>query len=421
MTLIFVEQVTNRLRYTLDFIFTSRKLGYELTTDASQFRTATSTKLNYSNRSFEGIPCINPSTLLFEEGIKPIALDKVRFETLEIMSFNQIPDLLASIFFVLSRYEEYWVSERDAHDRFPAHCSMQSTYGWLQEPICDRWAICLLTVIGIPSIHNTEISIQPTFDIDATFAFKEKGLLRNLGGTIRDVMKGRLKRIKERIKVLTHKQKDPFDTFERIKSISLSNPNTRCFWLMADYGPFHKNLEFNNPKQCAIINELATHCEIGIHPGYTSYTHSNILALEISRLSSVLSKPITASRQHFLRLRIPETYSLLDQLNIAEDFSMGYAETTGFRMGTARKTPWFNLQTNEITNLALQPFCYMDGTLNEYLKLSPEKALIEVKKLKEMVRVYGGTFSFIWHNETIRFHQHWKGWEEVFEESIKLN
>ena len=83
MTLIFIEQVTNRLRYTLDFIFKARGLSYELTTDAARFSTSDSTKFNYSNRSFEGIPTVTPCTLLFDEGIDAIALDKVDFEELE--------------------------------------------------------------------------------------------------------------------------------------------------------------------------------------------------------------------------------------------------------------------------------------------------------------------------------------------------
>jgi hypothetical protein len=421
MTLIFVEQVTNRLRYTLDFIFNARGLGYELTTDITHFTAANATKFNYSNRSFEGTPTLTPCTLLFDEGIDAIALDKVDFEELEIMSFNQIPDLLASIFFVLSRYEEYWVSERDAHDRFPAVCSMQSVYGWLHEPICDRWAITLLTWIGIPLTPSAEFKIQPTFDIDSTFAYKEKGLLRNMAGAIRDVSKGRIARVRERIQVLSNRRKDPFDTFDRIKTLTANYPDTRCFWLMADYGSYNKNLAFNNSKQREIIQEIATRCEIGIHPGYDSYTSAKTLNLEISRLSAVLEKPVTSSRQHFLRVRIPETYALLVEQGIQEDYSMGYAETTGFRMGTARKTAWFNLRTNEITGLMLQPFCYMDGTLNEYLKLSPELASQEVRELKAKVNQYGGTFSFIWHNETLGFKQHWAGWEPVFEESISYS
>ena len=55
MTLIFVENITNRLSYTLDFIFKTRGLSYELSTDAKKFSSTNALKFNYSNRFFEGI------------------------------------------------------------------------------------------------------------------------------------------------------------------------------------------------------------------------------------------------------------------------------------------------------------------------------------------------------------------------------
>jgi hypothetical protein len=72
------------------------------------------------------VPTLVPCSLLFEEEIHQISLDKVTMDDIEFMSFNDCQDLVASIFFVLSRYEEYWKVERDEHDRFPAFCSMQS-------------------------------------------------------------------------------------------------------------------------------------------------------------------------------------------------------------------------------------------------------------------------------------------------------
>jgi hypothetical protein len=421
MTLIFVEQLTQRLQYTFDFVFNARGLSYELTSDLTYFSSSNQQKFNYSAHTISDVPSLVPSTLLFEEAIHQISLDKVTMDDIEFMSFNDCPDLVASIFFVLSRYEEYWKVERDEHDRFPAFCSMQSVFGWLHEPICDRWALSLLQFIGINSVPDSEFNIQPTFDIDSTFAYKGKGAFRTTAGILKDLSKGRINRVKDRIKVLIQKRKDPFDTFDQITQIAEQYPETRCFWLLADFGTYNKNLSYTNPQQGEIISKLSSTCEIGIHPGYDTYMNATNLALEIHRLTSLTKKEIKISRQHFLRLSIPETYNHLTEHNIQIDYSMGYAETTGFRMGTARLTPWFNLKTNEITSLQLQPFCYMDGTLNEYMKLSPNQAIEEVKRLKALVKEYGGTFSFIWHNETLGFKHHWKTWEPVFEESISYS
>ncbi len=421
MTLIFVEQLTKRLQYTFDFVFNARGLSYELTSDLTYFSTSNQQKFNYSAHFIPNVPTLIPCSLLFEEEIHPISLDKVTMDDIEFMSFNKSPDLVASIFFVLSRYEEYWKVERDEHNRFPALCSMQSVFGWLDEPICDRWALGLLKFIGINSVTASEFNIQPTFDIDSTFAYTGKGTFRTTAGILKDLSKGRINRVKDRIQVLIQKRKDPFDTFDKITQIAEQFPETRCFWLLADFGTYNKNLSYTNPQQGEIISKLSSACEIGIHPGYETYMNATNLALEIHRLTSLTKKEIKISRQHFLRLSIPETYNHLTEHNIQIDYSMGYAETTGFRMGTARQTPWFNLETNEITSLQLQPFCYMDGTLNEYMKLSPNQAIEEVKRLKALVKVFGGTFSFIWHNETLGFKHHWKTWEPVFEESISYS
>ena len=421
MTLIFVEQLTKRLQYTFDFVFNARGLSYEFTTDLTYFSNSNQHKFNYSAHSIPNVPTLVPCSLLFEEEIHQISLDKVTMDDIEFMSFNDCQDLVASIFFVLSRYEEYWKVERDEHDRFPALCSMQSVFGWLDEPICDRWANSLLQFIGINSVPSLEYKIQPTFDIDSTFAYKGKGAFRTFAGILKDLSKGRINRVKDRIQVLIQNRKDPFDTFDLITEIAEQYPETRCFWLLANFGTNNKNLSHTNPQQGEIISKLSSICEIGIHPGYDTYTNATNLRHEIHRLTSLTKKEIKISRQHFLRLSIPETYNHLIEQHIQIDYSMGYAETTGFRMGTARPTPWFNLITNEITSLQLQPFCYMDGTVNEYMKLSPNQAIEEVKRLKALVKEYGGNFSFIWHNETLGFKHHWKGWEPVFEESVSYS
>lgn len=415
---VFAEQVSPRLSYTLDFIFTARGLDYQGTTNWEEFLQLEGKKLNYSSSTAVDIPQIVPSPLLFETGIRAFQLDKTTFNGQEILAFNGVADPLASVFFVLSRYEEYWDTERDTHDRFPGLCSMQSVLGWLHLPICDLWAECVLREIGLPVELPNSLKIQPTFDIDATYAYRHKGLKRNILGLGKELLGGKLARVGERLNVLLGKRKDPFDTFERIKEVAQAFPETRCFWLLADYGAFNKNLPHQHPEQANLIRDMATHCTVGIHPGYTTYQNSEVLALEKGRLEKLLGNPVNTSRQHYLRLSLPSTYEHLLAQGIATDYSMGYADQVGFRMGTARKTPWFNLRTNEKSALQLQPFCYMDGTLNEYLQRSPEEAIVIVKELKEAVRRYGGTFSFIWHNETLGFQHHWKGWDEVFAECL---
>jgi len=65
--LIYVEYITERLLYTLSFVFKDRKVAYQLTNDGIAFIAASGPKLNYSEREFADCLQFVPARLLFQD------------------------------------------------------------------------------------------------------------------------------------------------------------------------------------------------------------------------------------------------------------------------------------------------------------------------------------------------------------------
>lgn len=125
------------------------------------------------------------------------------------------------------------------------------------------------------------------------------------------------------------------------------------------------------------------------------------------------------SRQHFLKLRFPETYRRLLAVGIREDWTMGYAEETGFRASIATPFRWFDVEKNEETPLIIHPFQAMDVTLKQYLQLTPEAATERLRTLIHTTQQVGGTFTTLWHNDNLAEIDDWKGWRAVYEQLLK--
>ena len=167
-----------------------------------------------------------------------------------------------------------------------------------------------------------------------------------------------------------------------------------------------------------MIKSIADNAEVGIHPSYASNGDKNQIQKEIKRLSKVVKREITKSRQHFLKLTFPETFRNLIEMDVQEDYSLGYASETGFRASICSPFYFYDLDLDTTTQLKLTPFMLMDGTLKDYLGLTPEEAINRSKLLIDEVKNVNGIFVSLWHNHSINDKGDWAGWKNVYEEIV---
>ena len=128
----------------------------------------------------------------------------------------------------------------------------------------------------------------------------------------------------------------------------------------------------------------------------------------------MLGYEVIHSRQHFLKLEIRNTYLALAKSGIQHDYTMMYAEQTGFRAGTCKPFFYYDLQSETATELTLHSTCAMDVTLENYLGLTPEQAKTTLQQLQQTVRTYNGCFITLWHNNSIASTPERSGWRTLY-------
>ena len=433
MILIYSEEITPRFHYITHLIFKQiLQVDITYTNISADFLNSDLPKINYSNKKFGNEIYIKPHGILAQNTLGAVDVNPVIFNN-ENYFFESSPDSVfpfdpfAASFYVVTRYEEYFETRFDRFGRYPATNSTLFKNKLLKKPVVNIWAILLSNEISrkFPGFvfPNRKFEFLSTIDIDNAWAYLNKGFWRTGAALAKSVIKGNFAEFNMRLKVLTGREKDPYDTYEYLDLIFKGNEGrVKFFFLVGDYGKFDKNVSHEKAEFQQLIQRISQKYDIGIHPSFAGFVHGchGKVMKESGRLKKITGKGIQKSRQHFLHLKFPKTYQNFIKAGITEDYTLGFADQTGFRAGVCTPFYFYDLENEVKTNLLIVPFQVMDGTLLNYMKLSPGQAFKEIQTLMNEVKNVGGTFVSIWHNETVTDLGEWKGYREVFEKMNQL-
>lgn len=430
MFLVYTHKITPRVRYVFKHIFT-RILNQEIdfTSKIETFVAHNGPKFSYTKNALGTEFFVRSSDLLFEQGISDVDITVGKWDDVPCFfstgSKSSIPyDIFAASFFLISRYEEYQPHVKDVHERFTANQSLAYKFRFLEKPVIDIWAFKFLVQLKEKfekiEIPQREFKFISTIDVDNAFAYKQKSIVRTVAGFTHDFFKLKLRSFWDRLVILLGVRKDPFDTFETLLSIQ-KKYNIECyfFFLVGNYTTFDTNISASKTKFRLLIKHVADFCKVGLHPSYFTMKNAKKLKSEKERLESITNIPVELSRQHFLRMNLPETYQNLIDLEIYEDYTMGYASHVGFRASTCTPFYFYDLDFEIQTPLKIYPFALMDTTLNDYMGLTPKQSLGKIGELQQEVKAVGGTLITLFHNESLSDYTRWKGWSRVYETMIK--
>jgi hypothetical protein len=421
--LIYSHTSSSRLQYICDFIF-QEQLGvrYKFTIDSEAFRIHDGPKLNYSDRKLSSNELqVVPHTLLFEKSIREQAIDC--FEWNNSIAFFKSEsddvgfDIFAASFYLLTRYEEYLPHTKDEYGRFPHTASLAHRVGFLNKPLVQIWiadlAKKLQTVFTEISFKHPSFRFIPTYDIDIAYSFKGKGWLRNVGGFLKSPSLSR-------VAVLAGFQKDPYDVYQWLHELHSKHTLSAVYFFLvaANRGQYDKNISPYSFRMWRLFKQHAKKYTVGIHPSWKSYGNVHTIGKEKKILESATDKLISISRQHYIRLNLPETYEQLINAGITQEYSMGYGSINGFRASVAAPFFWYNLAKENTTPLRIFPFCWMDANSFYEQQQDANTSLSELQYYLQECQAVNGQMITIVHNNFLGTDLLFKGWRSMYEQFI---
>lgn len=332
-------------------------------------------------------------------------------------------DCFSAAFFLLSRYEEYGPIARDVHGRPQATALHAAHHGYLHRPVVDEWLYLLHAAWRkadprLPELQRS-YAHTATMDADNGAMYLGRPWWRSLAGAARDLMRGKPQRVLDRMAVLVGSRSDPYAVHTAFLDLAEhAGGQANINFMASPRGPHDHAIGLETPFMKKVVRAAAERTEVGLHPGYASSHMPAHFAHEKKRLEAVLGQPVVRSRQHFLRMRLPDTYRQLEQIGIHEEHSMGLADRSGFRAGTCTPYPFFDLMADAPMALMVHPFMVMDSTLCYKMKLQPQEAVVEACRMVDAVRNVQGRFISVWHERFLSDYGDEQGWGNVAEKVL---
>ena len=324
-------------------------------------------------------------------------------------------DIFSSIFFMLTRWEEYVKNERDTHNRFPSIESTAYQNGFLNRSVVDEYIEMLwnmLVFLGYKENRkNKRDQIFITHDIDNLYKWKSwRHVIQVAFGDIIKRKNSSLakQRLSEYALIRRKKINDPYDTFDRLMDISEKySVKSRFYFMSGGSSAYDKRYTIFDQKCKEILKKIDKRGHIiGFHPSYNTYNNISQFRKEKYLLEKILGLEIKEGRGHYLRFEVPTTWQIWEDCGMEIDSTCGYADKEGFRCGSAEEFNVFNILTRKKLKLKERPLILMDTSIYKYQKLSPDIIEDVLKELRENSNI----FTVLWHNSQI---EHINDYEQI--------
>jgi len=306
-------------------------------------------------------------------------------------------DLIASAYFILSRYEELVNPRRDYLGRFLAEHSILSQY--TNRCLVEEYGNILLSELRNCGIDTKpaalRLSVIMTHDADKIEQYRNiRGFMGGLSrGQILPALKSAFGRI----------EYDPLFTFPYMKEQEQKAGIKDMLFVKTGGNRLLQDKPCYDPASRDMQKMMGLYDRIGLHLSMEAGQNMHEAAWEKEKLEKALGRKITDNRNHYLASLHPADMLGLSSIGITDDYTMGYPDRAGFRLGTCRPVRFIDPERQMLTKITMHPLAIMDRSLDSrrYMNLDYGQAYGLCKQLHAEACKYGGEFIMLWHNNSV--------------------
>ena len=406
MLLIYTQKITPRIIYVFKHLSTHiLGIPIKFTSKIEEFIAHDGAKLSYGRQALGSEFFIQKVDLLMEQGFSELEIKVQPWD--ETVCFFPLPeasdlpfDIFAASFYLLSRYEEYLPHVKDENGRFPASESLAHQESFLHKPVVDIWAFKFREILleRFPDLEfsDRKYKVATIIESNHTFIFKNKGFLRSFIGLWYDIFQLNLGKGMDRLQVWMRIKNDPHDIFEDLIHLIKEHKIYMTFMFqLSDFSIYDRNISHNRIPHRAVIKSVADYAKVGLLMGYYAMEDVKTLRKEKLRMEEIIHSPVEHAMNSQYNLQLPDQYNNLTELEIKNDYSMGYPDKPGFRAGTCSPYLFYDINMEVTTPLRIHPYAFHSNVIE---RISVKKTREELSRMLLEVKDVRGKFRAVFRN-----------------------
>jgi hypothetical protein len=325
-------------------------------------------------------------------------------------------DVFGLTFFMLSRYEEAVISDRDEHGRFPSQQAMVIKANYHHRAIVNEYIEILWAAISTqwPSLKRKrrDYNLDLSHDVDEPFCTLRQSPASVARSAMADIIKRRsiglgIARCRSYLgSMVGNFEHDPANTFGYLMGLSEKAGVQSTFNFLSGRTnvKYDAKYELTNVQVRALLVAISARGHhIGFHGSYDSGANPNVIALEFARLRDAcdnlgFGQTSFGGRQHYLRWWNPVTWQAWDASGLSYDSSVGFSDRVGFRCGVCYEYPVYDVRERRVLGLRERPLIAMDIAVLREVAWDRNAALNLLTEMCRECRKYNGNFTLLWHN-----------------------